>query len=69
MEHESTHMFITETEGAKDKFNYKVEAEDILLDLKALLKEYYAATFSIDCKSLKISFNNGQVFKLMVEEK
>ncbi len=69
MEHESTHMFITETEGAKDKFNYKVEAEDILLDLKALLKEYYAATFSADGKSLKISFNNGQVFKLMVEEK
>ncbi len=68
MEHKNTHIFINETEGAKDRFNYKVEAEDIMLDLKVLLKEYYAATFGINGKSLKISFNNGQVFKLSVLE-
>ncbi len=62
------HLFVAETEGAKDRFNYKVEAEDIMLDLKVLLKEYYAATFSADEKSLKIRFNNGQVFKLSVSE-
>ncbi len=62
------HLFVAETEGAKDKFNYNVEAEDIMLDLKVLLKEYYAATFGIDGKSLKISFNNGQKFKLSVSE-
>ncbi len=62
------HLFVTKTEGAKENFNYKVEAEELLLDLKVLLKEYYAATFTVDGKSLKLQFNNGQEFKLILQE-
>ncbi len=41
---------------------YTVTLEDMLLDLKALLKEYYCATFTYESKSLKIALNNGQKF-------
>ncbi len=43
---------------------YTVTLEDMLLDLKALLKEYYCATFTYESKSLKIALNNGQKFLL-----
>ena len=54
------HIFNTQF----DKLNYKVSLDDMLLDLKVLLKEYYCGTFTDDGKSLKISLNNGQKFLL-----
>ena len=48
-------------------FDYRVNASDLLLDLKVLLKEYYIATFTSDGNALLINFNNGQKFKLNVE--
>ena len=54
------HIFNTQF----DKLNYKISLDDMLLDLKVLLKEYYCGTFTDDGKSLKISLNNGQKFLL-----
>lgn len=50
------------------KFQCKVTANDLLLDLKVLMKEYYIATFSEDNGSLKIALNNGQKFRLILLE-
>ena len=57
------HIFNTEF---VDKLNYKIGIDDMLLDLKVLLKEYYCGTFTDDGKSLKISLNNGQNFLLNI---
>lgn len=47
-----------------DESNCNLSLDDMLLDLKVLLKEYYCATFTHDGKSLKITLNNGQKFLL-----
>lgn len=47
-----------------EELNYQVGLDDMLLDLKALLKEYYCGTFTDEGTSLKISLNNGQKFLL-----
>ena len=63
------HEFVTETESAKEaNFDYKIEEESILFDLKVLLREYYAATFTAEGDALKLQFNNGQTFILSVKE-
>ena len=63
------HEFVTKTESAEQaNLDYEVESESLLLDLKVLLREYYAATFTVDEKALKIQFNNGQTFILTVKE-
>ena len=62
----SAHLFIAETESAK--VNYKVEADDVLLDLKVLLRDYYTATFTKDEDGLKLQFTNGQKFVLSAKE-
>lgn len=54
----------TELNTDLDRLDYKISLEDMLLDLKVLLKEYYCATFSDDGKSLKITLSNGQKFLL-----
>ena len=54
----------TELNTDLDGLDYKISLEDMLLDLKVLLKEYYCATFTHDGKSLKITLNNGQKFLL-----
>ena len=57
------HEFVTEKESAHEVgLNYKVEAEEILLDLKVLLRDYCAATFTKDENALKLQFSNGQTF-------
>lgn len=54
------HEMVTEKESARDVgLTYKIEAEEILFDLKVLLRDYYAATFTKDKKALKLQFNNG----------
>ncbi len=68
MAKDNNHIFLTETESAEGGFNFKIDASDLLLDLKVLIKEYYVATFSDEGKSLVISFNNGQKFKINLEE-
>lgn len=47
---------------------FKLTAEDLLLDLKVLIKEYYCGTFTKDSKSLKLQFTNGQSFLLSINE-
>ena len=54
------HIFNTQFDGR----NFEVSIDDMLLDLKVLLKEYYCGTFTHDGKALKITLNNGQKFLL-----
>ena len=46
---------------------YKVEIEDLFLDLKVLFKEYYMGTFTNDGKGLTLNFTNGQKFLLSLK--
>ena len=63
------HGFVKEKESALEvRLDYKVEAEEILFDLKVLLRDYYAATFTKDENALKLQFNNGQTFILSAKE-
>ena len=59
------HIFNTEL---VDKPNYKISVEDLILDLKVLLKEYYCGTFTNNARALKIKLNNGQKFLLNLIE-
>lgn len=61
------HLFIKDYESANG-LNFKVDVLTLLLDLKYLCKEYYAATFYEDENSLQIQFTNGQKFKIKIEE-
>ena len=63
------HEIVTEKESAQEVgLTYKVETEEILFDLKVLLRDYYAATFTKDENALKLQFNNGQTFILSAKE-
>lgn len=46
----------------------KIEKQDLLLDLKVLIKEFYFGTFTNDGQSLLLNFFNGQKFALKIEE-
>ncbi|MDE6474743.1 MAG: hypothetical protein K2L70_06555 [Clostridia bacterium] len=46
----------------------KIEKQDLLLDLKVLIKEFYCGTFTNDGQSLLLNFFNGQKFALNIEE-
>lgn len=48
--------------------NSKIESQDLLIDLKVLMKEYYCGTFTNDGQSLMLRFYNGQKFALKIEE-
>ena len=47
---------------------YQVDVEDLFLDIKVLLKEYYMGTFTNDGKALMLKFTNGQKFRLSLSE-
>lgn len=47
---------------------YRINAHDLLIDLKCLCKEFYVMTLTEDGNSLTLCFNNGQKFHLTVEE-
>ena len=49
------------------EMQYKVEIEDLFLDIKVLLKEYYMGTFTNDGKGLMLNFTNGQKFLLSLK--
>lgn len=73
MKDEKNHILVTEYNKQSDledlpDINWKVEPNEILCDIKFLLREYYVATFGIDEKSLILGFNNGQKFKITVSE-
>ena len=63
------HEFVIDKEMAQDvDLDYQIEAESLLFDLKVLLREYYAATFTKEEDALKLQFNNGQTFILSIKE-
>lgn len=63
------HVFATKTEAAQESgIDYKVDAESVLLDLKVLLRDYYAATFTKEEDALTLQFTNGQKFILSAKE-
>lgn len=47
---------------------WKISAQDLLIDLKVLMKEYYVATFTENEGELKIAFENGQKFIIGIKE-
>ena len=47
--------------------NWKPSEQDLLFDLKSLIKEYYVATFTESGENLKLSFENGQSFLISVK--
>ena len=68
MAQDKEHTFINEMECAENKFNFNLCVHELLIDVKVLLKEYYAATFSEDGNALLMNFTNGQKFKLTLQE-
>jgi len=65
MDENSKHIFVTDGE---EPLTYKVDETGLMLDLKFLLKEYYAACFTQDGNALEIAFSNGQKFKICITE-
>lgn len=65
---EGKHLFVPELGAFGEPLTSVAEAHDLLIDLKVLLKEYYTATFTEDGNALLMKFNNGQRFKLTLEE-
>lgn len=64
-----SHKTVTETDCAKEVgLKYTIDVRDLVVDLKALVKDYYTATISADEHSLKLDFNNGQKFAINVTE-
>lgn len=45
---------------------FSLNEKDLLFDIKALIKEYYCGTFTLDEQNLKMQFTNGQVFFLTI---
>ncbi len=66
---ETNYAVVTELESAKEAgLTYIVDEESILLDLKALLRDFYVATYTQEEDALKLQFNNGQTFIISVKE-
>ena len=47
--------------------NWITTEQDLLFDLKCLIKEFYVATFTESEENLKLSFENGQSFLISVK--
>ena len=59
---------IKETECASEtQFDFFVDEREMLSDIKAILAEYYVATFTSDENALTVGFNNGQKFLVCVK--
>ena len=54
-------------EDCNQEANWKTTEQDLLFDLKCLMKEYYTATFTQSGEQLKLSFGNGQCFVISVK--
>lgn len=68
MKNNKEHLFVTEMESSGQNLQFTVDEKSLLLDLKVLIKEYYAATFTEGESSLMLTFTNGQAFSLTVKE-
>ena len=54
-------------EERNQEANWITTEQDLLFDLKCLMKEYYTATFTQSGENLKLSFDNGQSFLISVK--
>ena len=54
-------------EERNQEANWRTTEQDLLFDLKCLIKEYYTATFTQSGEQLKLSFGNGQCFLISVK--
>ena len=64
------HTLVTTSEIAVAENTATIcDAEDIALDIKYLISEYYNAFLKADGRTLSIKFNNGQKFLVTVEER
>ena len=61
-------MATTQRAVAGNDIETKIDKQDLLIDLKVLIKEFYLGTFTDDGKSLVLNFFNGQKFALKIEE-
>lgn len=61
------HTLSVECENGRDIIS-TVDETGLMMDVKYLINEYYLATFSETGNSLDIAFNNGQKFRLTVNE-
>ena len=57
-----------ETECAQlAQFDFFVDEREMLSDMKAIMAEYYVATFTSDESALTVGFTNGQKFLISVK--
>lgn len=70
MSRKSCNNFINENQELNEisESNWFITSKDLLMDLKLLIKEYYAASFTEEDNFLKLSFVNGQIFFISVKE-
>ena len=61
-------MAATQMVVASNDIKTKIDKQDLLIDLKVLMKEFYLGTFANDGQSLVLEFFNGQKFALKIEE-
>lgn len=70
MSRKSCNNFINENQELNEisESNWFISSKDLLMDLKLLIKEYYAASFTEEDNFLKLSFVNGQTFLVSLQE-
>lgn len=70
MSRKSCNNFINENQELNEisESNWFITSKDLLMDLKLLIKEYYAASFTEEDNFLKLSFVNGQTFLISLQE-
>ena len=61
-------MATTQMAVVENEVMTKIDKQDLLIDLKVLMKEFYLGTFTDDGQSLTLEFFNGQKFALKIEE-
>lgn len=59
---------ISAKENGVERLTSVIDEMSLMMDIKVLLNEYYLATFNENGNSLKIALNNGQKFRITVEE-
>lgn len=52
----------------EENVNWVCDVDDILRDIKIFIHENYTACYDEDGKSLIVKFNNGQKFRISVNE-
>ena len=62
------HLFVSEMEGLEQNLSFTIDEKSLLLDLKVLIKEYYAVTFNQSEDGLILTFCNRQRFCISVKE-